>query len=231
MGDPKKLKKKYQTRRHPWIESEIIESRELRKEFGLANTREILKAESFLKKYKNIAKILIVQTTKQGEKEKIQVLDKMQRLGLLPAGGTLDSILGLGTKDILNRRLQSVVYNKKLSRTMNQARQFIVHRHVSIAGKQITSPGYITSLLEEAHLQFKVNSKLADEEHPERAIAVAAERPEETAVKVALEKEREEHSVKAEAKAEKSAETKKEKVAKTKEEISEIKEEVAEVKE
>ena len=170
MGDPKKLRKKYETPIHPWNSAVIEEERELRKEFGLGKKKEILIARSFLKKYKNIAKRLISNQTAQGDKEKAQVMDKLQRLGLLTAGALLDDVLNLGVTDLLNRRLQSVVYRKGLARSMKQARQFITHRHIRVGEKEITSPGYIVSLEEESALVFKSNSALADEEHPERAI-------------------------------------------------------------
>jgi len=55
---------------------------------------------------------------------------------------------------------------------MKQARQFIVHGHVAIGSKTITSPSYMLSLEEESTLAFCPNSNLAAEDHPERAIAI-----------------------------------------------------------
>ena len=171
MGDPKKLRKKYDTPVHPWNKNVIEEERKLKVEYGLNNKREILIANSFLKKYMNIAKRLIATQSSQGEKEKEQVLRKLQDYGLLQQGSELGEVLGLDIKDILERRLQSLVYRKSLARSMKQARQFIVHRHVTVNNKEITSPSYLLSLTEEAALGFKTKSALASEEHPERAIA------------------------------------------------------------
>jgi len=74
----------------------------------------------------------------------------------------------LSVKDVLNRRLQSIVYRKGFARSAKQARQFIVHRHVIINDKEMTVPGYLVSLAEEHGVSFKTKSSLADEEHPER---------------------------------------------------------------
>lgn len=172
MGDPKKLRKKYQTPFHPWNKGVIEEEKVLVKEFGLGKKKEILIAKSFLKKYKNIAKRLIAQKTEQGEKEKEQILGKLHRLGLLTMGAELDQILNLDVKDVLNRRLQSLVAQRGLARTVKQARQFITHRHILIGDKEITSPSYLLTLEEESQLSFKPKSNLADEEHPERASIV-----------------------------------------------------------
>jgi small subunit ribosomal protein S4 len=168
MGDPRKLKKKYSTPVHPWNSTEIAENKVFRKEYGLRIRKEILIADSFLKKYKNIAKKLISDETKQGEKEKAQMLEKLQNLGLLVLNSTLDDVLSLELKDILERRLQSVVYRNGLARSMKQSRQFITHRHIMVGKKEINVPSYLVSLQEESQISFKGKSALSDEEHPER---------------------------------------------------------------
>ncbi len=172
MGDPKKLKKKYKTPNHPWSGAAIAENKALREEYGLSIRKEILIAYSFLKKYKDIAKKLIAAHTEQSEKEKTLMMNKLQRLGLLQASAEIDHVLSLELKDVLERRLQSLVFRKGLARSMKQARQFITHRHIIIGSKEITSPGYIVSMEEEGKLQFKEKSSLADENHPERLLAV-----------------------------------------------------------
>lgn len=169
MGDPKKLRKKYSTPRHPWMKANIEVEKKVTKEYGLVKKKEIQIASSFLTKYKDIAKKLIATRVKpQAQKEKSQVLAKLQRLGLLPAGAELDQILGLELKDVLERRLQSIVFRKGLARSMKQSRQHIVHRHVRVSGQEISSPSYLVSLEEEGTISFKENSSLADLEHPER---------------------------------------------------------------
>ena len=96
-------------------------------------------------------------------------MNKFQELGLLQAGSDLSEVLSLNVKDILERRLQSLVHRKNLARSMKQARQFIVHRHIIVNNKEITSPSYLLTMSEEAALGFKGKSSLASEDHPERA--------------------------------------------------------------
>ncbi len=177
MGDPKKFKKKYNTPSHPWNKLAIEQEKVISQEYGLKNKREIYIATTFLKKYRDIAKKLIADTTAQGQREKEQMMTKLLKLGLLPAGAKLDDILGLELKDIMERRLQSLIHRKRYSKTAKQARQFITHRHVLIADKEITSPSYIVSLEEESHIRFKPLSSLADENHPERTVAVSEAAP------------------------------------------------------
>ena len=54
--------------------------------------------DSVLKKYKDLAKKLIAIKTVQGEKEKAQIMDKLQRMGLIQAGAELDNVLDLASK-------------------------------------------------------------------------------------------------------------------------------------
>jgi len=169
MGDPKKLKKKYTGPRHPWVRKAIEEERVIKKDYGLGNKRELFKINSFLKKYKDLAKRLIANPTEQSKKEERQVLEKLQRLGLLPFGSKLDDVLSLVLTNVLDRRVQSIVFRKGLAKSMKQARQFITHRHITVNNQEITSPSYLVSLEEENQLAFKVNSSLASEDHPERA--------------------------------------------------------------
>src|SRR3990167_8291252 len=178
MGDPKQLRKKYNTPRHPWIRATIESERVVVKDYGLVKKKEIHIANSFIKKYRDIAKRLIAtRTLTQAQKEKEQILGKLQDLGLLATGAELEQILGLELKDVLSRRLQSVVYRKGLARSMKQSRQFITHRHVMVGDQEISSPSYLVSLAEEGRVTFKQNSNLADAEHPERVILVKKEKP------------------------------------------------------
>ena len=169
MGDPKKLRKKYQTPAHPWIRTAIEEEKILTKDYGLVKKKEIKIATSFLKKYKNIAKKLIADPTQQGAFEKGQMMTKLRKLGLVSETAELDNVLSLALKDILDRRIQSQVCKKGLARSMKQARQFITHGHISIGAKSITSPSYLLTLGEESMLSFNELSTLKDPEHPEEA--------------------------------------------------------------
>jgi small subunit ribosomal protein S4 len=190
MGDPKKIRKKYDTPSHPWIKSRIDEEREFKKEFGTRSKKEIWKAETLLKKFKSQAKKLIALSGPQAEIEKEHLFRRIKELGLAQGSITFDVILGLTVSDVLARRLQSVLVAKELARTVKQARQFIVHGHVLVNGKKITAPSYLVSVAEESSLSLSVGSSLLSEDHPERAsparvaeMAAAKQVAEDTAAK------------------------------------------------
>ena len=168
MGDPRKLKKRYATPSHPWHKAVIEAESVLVKEFGLAKKREIYSANAFIKKYRALAKNLIVNKDQQTIKEKAQIIGKLQKLGLISANAEVSDILSLETKDILERRLQTRVYKLGLARSMKQARQFITHRHIFVGNKEITSPSYLTSVEDDSMIAFKEKSSLFSIDHPER---------------------------------------------------------------
>ncbi|MBW2966193.1 30S ribosomal protein S4 [Candidatus Woesearchaeota archaeon] len=170
MGDPKKLKKKYSTPIHPWQAERIEEERSLFREYGFKNKKEIWKMDSILRNFLRQAKRLTATKTEQSEKEKIQLLDRLKRLGLLTETALIDDVLDISLKDLLERRLQTLVFRKGLARRVKQARQFIVHRHIMIGDNKITVPGYLVSKAEEVKITFFGKSSLASADHPERKI-------------------------------------------------------------
>ncbi|MBW2983644.1 30S ribosomal protein S4 [Candidatus Woesearchaeota archaeon] len=170
MGDIKKQKKKFYPPTHPWQKSRIDEEKTLFKEYGLKNKREIWKMNSILKKFYEQAKKLTTIQTKQSEIERAQLLAKLYSLALLEKDSKLEDVLTITLKDIMNRRLQTLVFKRNLARSVKQARQFISHNHVYVGGKNITSPSYLVSRDEEASINFGTGSALSNPDHPERAV-------------------------------------------------------------
>jgi small subunit ribosomal protein S4 len=170
MGDPRKIKSKYSKPGHPWQKERIEEEHLIRREYGLKNKTEIYRARSTLKTFADLAKKLIAARGEQADKERQQLLSRLARLGLIKQGAQLDDVLGLQLKNILERRLQTMVFRKGLARSVNQARQFIVHEHIMVANRSVSSPGYHVPIADEGSLAFVSNSTLGNTAHPERAL-------------------------------------------------------------
>lgn len=168
MGDARRFKKSYARPFKVWDETRIAEEKALLKDYGLKNKKEIWTAESMLRRFKSQAKKLIATKGQQAEKEKRQLLARLASLGLTSQNADLDTVLGLTISNLLNRRLQTLVYNRKLARSVSQARQFIVHEHISIKGKKIAVPSYLVRKGEEETISFSPESQLSSEMHPER---------------------------------------------------------------
>jgi small subunit ribosomal protein S4 len=150
----KRFRKKYKKPRRPWDKALLEEERKIMVEFGLRRKKELWRAKEELRKYRRMAREL--NARKDKEKEKV-LIQKLYRLGLLPSpSATLDDVLSLTVKDLLNRRLQTIVYKKGLANTIKQARQFIVHGHVKINGRRIVYPSYLVSRDEEDKITCEV---------------------------------------------------------------------------
>ncbi|HDD71593.1 MAG: 30S ribosomal protein S4 [Candidatus Aenigmatarchaeota archaeon] len=152
----RRLRRKYEKPKRPWDKERIEEEKKLMKEYGLRRKREIWRAEAILRKYRRMARDLIAKKDK--EKEKI-LIQKLNRMGILPANATLDDVLSLTVRDILERRLQTIVYRKGLANTVKQARQFIVHGHVKIKGRKVIFPSYLVPKEEEDQIEVTLKVK------------------------------------------------------------------------
>ena len=193
MGDPKFSRRRYQTPSHPWQKERIEQENELIKKYGLKNKKELWKAQSLLRNFRQRSRILQAQIrygNKQAELERDQLLGRLERAGILGGEETLDDVLGLDVEAVLSRRLQTLAYLKGLSNSTNQARQFIVHGHVSIGDRKITIPGYLVKKTEEESIDYLPSSPIANDMHPARP---------KDELELAEEKKRQEEAARAEA--------------------------------
>lgn len=154
MGDPRKMRKKFTTPSHPWQKERIEEEKGIIKQYGLRRKYEIWKMDSMLKKFLNRAKTIIGERTEQSEIEKKQLLDRLNLLGLLKKESRVEEVLNLKLNDIMERRLQTLVYRKQIAKTMRQARQFITHEHIAVGTRKITTPSYLVSVNEESQIRL-----------------------------------------------------------------------------
>ncbi|MBI2141714.1 30S ribosomal protein S4 [Candidatus Woesearchaeota archaeon] len=170
MGDPRRFGKKFARPFRLWDETRIAEEKDLLKAYGLKNKNEIWRTETMLRRFKGQAKNLIAMKGPQAEKEKQQLIARLISLGLTSQTADLDTVLGLTINNLLDRRLQTLVFNKKLARTIAQARQFIVHEQITVKGRKTAVPSYLVKRDEEDAITFAPESPLASETHPERVI-------------------------------------------------------------
>jgi len=142
MGDPKKLRKKYQTPSHPWRRDVLKEELRLIGEYGLRNKKELWRAASNLRRYRVMARATMGLTENRRREAENSLVGKLHRMGLLRSGSTCDDVLQLTARDFLERRLQTVVFRQGRAKSMYQARQLIGHGRVLVRGAKVTAPGY-----------------------------------------------------------------------------------------
>jgi small subunit ribosomal protein S4 len=182
LGDPKFSRRKYDKPTHPWQGDRIQAENELIKKYGLKNKKELWKAQSILRTYRQRSRELQAKVRykdEQAEKEMNELLKKLGLLGLLPLeGATLNDVLALDIEAILSRRFQTLAYVKGLAFSPKQARQLIVHGHAAIGDRKVTIPGYYVKRDEENLIRYTADSPLANDLHPARPDAESIRPPE-----------------------------------------------------
>jgi small subunit ribosomal protein S4 len=166
MGDPKKQRKKYEPPRFPWRTDVLQAELKLLGQYGLRNKRELWRHRTMLSKFRGIARSLLGMSAEQRRKLETQLLNKLHRLGILPEKAALDDVLDLSIEDILERRFQTIVFQKGLTKSIHQARQLITHRHIVIGKRKVYSPSYLVLRDEEASIAYAPTSPLSNSKHP-----------------------------------------------------------------
>ncbi len=176
MGDPRKQRKKFVTPRHPWRKAQLEEELRLLGEYGLRNKRELRRHETMLSKIRGIARSLLGATEEQRAQLERQYLKRLTRLGILSEAANVDNILDLTVRDLMERRLQTLVFRAGLAKSPHQARQLVSHGHISVAGDIVSVPGYLVKRDEESRIAFHARSALNNPQHPARAAPGASAR-------------------------------------------------------
>ncbi len=196
MGQIKKQKKKYKTPTHPWQAERLQEESEYITNYGFKNKKEIWKVIAKLENYKvQVKKIIASKGSPQMEKEKKQLMTKLLKYGLIKKDSKIEDILDLLPENLMDRRLQTLVFKKNLAKSLKQARQFIVHGHVLINSKKLTVPSYLVSLEEESKLSLSALLPVTREEPKKKAKPEVKEEAVEEKKEVPVEKVKEEKEV------------------------------------
>ena len=106
-----------------------------------------------------------------------QLLNRLNRLGILHEESALDDVLDLSLGDILERRLQTLVFQRGLSQSIHQARQLIAHGHIAIDGRRVSSPSYLVFRDEEEKMSYSPKSPLIDPDHPLTKSTISSAEP------------------------------------------------------
>ncbi|OPY27634.1 MAG: 30S ribosomal protein S4 [Methanocella sp. PtaU1.Bin125] len=181
MGYPGKHKKLYDTPNHPWQKARIDEETGIVKKYGLRNKKGVWKFASELRKYRGNARTLLgvmaagnLPEDSHYIRDADAIVRKLQNLGVLKEDSKLEDILALKIDDLLERRLQTMVFRKGYANSMKQARQFIVHGHISLNGRKITVPSYMVLKSEEDAIGYYVGSPITKEKLASKPVPVAA---------------------------------------------------------
>ena len=174
MGDPRRQRRKHETPRFPWRTDVLQSELKLIGQYGLRNKRELWRHKTTLSRFRELARSLLGMPAEQRQRIEKQLLDRLNRLGILAGTAVLDDVLDLAIEDLLERRLQTLVFSKGMAKSVYQARQLITHGHIAIDGKRVPSPSYIVLRDDEAKLAYAPTSDLSKSDHPIR-LSISAE--------------------------------------------------------
>jgi small subunit ribosomal protein S4 len=154
----RRFKKKYSRPRKLFDAERIKEEKLLLKKYGLKNKREIWKANSLVENFRRKAKNLIKEDISKQE----AFVKSLQKLGFNVKN--IDDILSLEKEAVLERRLQTIVFRKKLANTPRHARQLIVHKKIMVNNKIVNIPSYIVPFDEEDKISLVKKEKIKNEQ-------------------------------------------------------------------
>ncbi|MFA5061214.1 MAG: 30S ribosomal protein S4 [Candidatus Pacearchaeota archaeon] len=137
MGDIKRKRKKFSKPRKLYELERINLENEIVKRYGLKNKKEIWKAKSAISRFRKRAKKLIGEEVEKQQK----FFEKLKKMGFNVSN--ISDVLALTEENLLERRLQTFVFKKKIANTPKEARQLIVHKRVLVNGNVVNIPSYI----------------------------------------------------------------------------------------
>lgn len=160
--------KTFRTPRRPFEKERLDNELLLIGQYGLKNKREVWRVQYMLAKIRKAARMLLTldETDPKRMFEGEALLRRMVRLGVLGENEKkLDYVLGLTVAQFMERRLQTLVYNKNLAKSIHEARILIRQKQLRVGKQLVDIPSFMVRTSNEAkidysHRSFKVTKKL-----------------------------------------------------------------------
>lgn len=154
MGAPKRNRRKFEKPKARWNLERIKADRALIDEYGLKNHKELWKVQTEVSRIRRNVRELLAGGGSEDEDTKQKMIARLARLGVATQTTTLDDLLDLKVNDLLNRRLQTIVFRKGMARSIKQARQITVHGFVAINSRKVNRPGYLVDSMTEKAISY-----------------------------------------------------------------------------
>jgi len=170
MGDPRRQKKKFVVPKRPFDTERFEQELDFIGRFGLRNKRELWRHSTDLSNYRRQARNLLALPPTERQHSEMDLVNKLARIGVL-AEPSLDQVLDLTLENVLERRLQTIVFRKGMAASMHHARQLVTHGHIALDNARVTTPARLMTVGEEDRIAYAGKSALNDQSHPARIAA------------------------------------------------------------
>ena len=153
--------KTFKKPRRPFEKERLDAELKIVGEFGLRNKRELWRVQMVLSKMRSRARDLL--TLDEADPRRLfegeALLRRMFKYGFLTEDqNKLDYVLALTPQDVLERRLQTLVFKLGLAKSIHHARVLIRQKHIRV-GKQIVNvPSFLVQVESQKHIDFALNS-------------------------------------------------------------------------
>ena len=151
--------------RRPYERERLDHEIQLVGEYGLRNKRELWRVHYTLAHLRKVARDLLTLDPKDPRRrfEGDALIRRLQAMSILtPEQSTLEFVLGLQARDLLDRRLQTfITRQQKLATTIHEARTLIHQRHIAVGDQLVNIPSFMVRADSGRHVQFHVTSTLA----------------------------------------------------------------------
>ncbi|VUZ54645.1 unnamed protein product [Hymenolepis diminuta] len=158
---PKVYSKTYSTPRRPYEKERLDQELKLIGQYGLRNKREVWRVKLSLAKIRKNARELLTleESNLRRQFEGNALLRRLVRMGILPEDKMkLDFVLGLKIEDFLERRLQTIVYQMGLARSIHHARVLIRQRHIRVRKQLVDCPSFMVRLDSQKHIDVSLKN-------------------------------------------------------------------------
>ncbi|EDR27065.1 40S ribosomal protein S9, putative [Entamoeba dispar SAW760] len=157
----------YKTPKVPYERERFDAELKLVGQFGLKNKKEIQRVHYMLGHMRTIAKVMLMKDARDPKRllEGAALLRRLHNLGILPRDqNKLEFVLALKEENLLERRLQTLVYRKGFAKSIHHARVLIRGKMIKVGKQVVDVPSFLVRVESEPLIQLADNTPLTNPE-------------------------------------------------------------------